>query len=225
MPRKNLCCVPQCEYVPGTVRHKFPVLEERFSESLNVLGLESGPSNESTSLEALPAHEELTNRGQIPGFEKDFTTSTGDCNNPTMSGGVLCSLENNPQHKQAVTVSSHHLAPAAEDTADLLLFMDHLFDSVNGSSAVPIKGNNLRCAVTIKSDHEEFRETAFKVLYELCFGGSQAVTERVCDLVPSPKQCALKIFTNFEPPSIGGWAHQTPPKVLTGYGLDYKSEN
>nr|CAD7201319.1 unnamed protein product [Timema douglasi] len=41
---------------------------------------------------------------QIPGIEKNFTTSTGDCNNPSTMPCVLCSLENNPQHKQGSSV-------------------------------------------------------------------------------------------------------------------------
>nr|CAD7404917.1 unnamed protein product [Timema poppensis] len=44
-----------------------------------------------------------------------------------------------PAQWSGVTISPEHLTPEAEDTADLLLFMDRLFDSVNGSSAVPIK--------------------------------------------------------------------------------------
>nr|CAD7615073.1 unnamed protein product [Timema genevievae] len=66
----------------------------------------------------------------------------------------------------SVTISPGHLTTEAEDTADLLLFMDRFFDSVNGSSPVPIKGKKLRCAVTKKSEHEKFWKIAIKVSYK-----------------------------------------------------------
>ncbi|XP_063216691.1 uncharacterized protein LOC134527710 isoform X2 [Bacillus rossius redtenbacheri] len=56
------------------------------------------------------------------------------------------------------------LPPEAADTADLFLFMDMLFDSVNGSSVRPKKGKLLRCAVTKTSPHVDFWHEAIQVL-------------------------------------------------------------
>jgi hypothetical protein len=53
---------------------------------------------------------------------------------------------------------------SAVDTADFLLFVDKLFDSVNGSSINPINGKLLRCAVKTNSPHLQFWEEALKVL-------------------------------------------------------------
>lgn len=61
------------------------------------------------------------------------------------------------------------LDAGAEDTADMLLFMDQLFDSVNGSSVVCSEGKKLRCAVTSSSKHEEFWGMALKVLSSMEF--------------------------------------------------------
>lgn len=56
------------------------------------------------------------------------------------------------------------MEPAAADTADLLLFMVKLFDSVNGSSVVPQNGKILQCAMTCKSGHIKFWNDPIKVL-------------------------------------------------------------
>lgn len=52
----------------------------------------------------------------------------------------------------------------AVHTSDFLLFMDKLFDSVNGVSLQPLKGKTLRTAVTKTSGHHEFWVNAIQVL-------------------------------------------------------------
>ncbi|CAH1383591.1 unnamed protein product [Tenebrio molitor] len=49
--------------------------------------------------------------------------------------------------------SEFYLTPKAVHTADLLLFFDKLFDSVNGSAHLLSPGKNLRSVVTQKSEH------------------------------------------------------------------------
>lgn len=49
-----------------------------------------------------------------------------------------------------------NLDTSAIGTAMLCLFMDKLFDSVNGSTVNPPIGKELRCAVTKTSPHWEF---------------------------------------------------------------------
>lgn len=61
------------------------------------------------------------------------------------------------------------LPPSCEDTADFLLFMDKLFDSVNGSSVTSETGKSLRCAITSKSDHLAFWNEAITVLRSVKF--------------------------------------------------------
>ncbi|XP_025831294.1 uncharacterized protein LOC108735562 [Agrilus planipennis] len=48
------------------------------------------------------------------------------------------------------------LDPSANDTADLLLFFDMLFDSFNGSQVKSSIGKRLRCMVKHNSDHFQF---------------------------------------------------------------------
>lgn len=78
------------------------------------------------------------------------------------------------------------LVPEAKDTADFLLFMDSLFDSVNGSRPVPVEGKNFRCAATKTSPHQEFWPKALKVLDSMAF------------------QCP-KTKSRSVPPSIKNW--------------------
>ncbi|KAJ8916400.1 hypothetical protein NQ315_014610 [Exocentrus adspersus] len=57
----------------------------------------------------------------------------------------------------------------AVDTAEFLLFMDKLFDSVNGSRINPKGGKRLRVAISSTSEHMSFWQEAITVLQSLCF--------------------------------------------------------
>jgi len=63
-----------------------------------------------------------------------------------------------------VSYSLQDLPKEAANTADFLLFMDKLFDSLNGSTRKPQKGKTLRCAVTSSSPHVPFWKEAIRVL-------------------------------------------------------------
>lgn len=49
---------------------------------------------------------------------------------------------------QLVETSEFYLNPKATETADLLLFFDRVFDSVNDTLRYPLPGKDLRCVVT-----------------------------------------------------------------------------
>lgn len=70
------------------------------------------------------------------------------------------------EHTENTTKS---LPKEAESTAELLLFMDKVFDSVNGSSVTPKHGKQLRCAVTKVSNHREFWIQAITVFNTMEF--------------------------------------------------------
>ncbi|KAJ8926636.1 hypothetical protein NQ314_021000 [Rhamnusium bicolor] len=57
----------------------------------------------------------------------------------------------------------------AADTGDFILFMDKLFDSLNGNSKVAASSKPLKGGVTDTSEHEEFWRTSIKVLQEMKF--------------------------------------------------------
>lgn len=57
--------------------------------------------------------------------------------------------------------------PAAEDTG--VLFIDKLFDSMNGSTILPPAGKKLRCAVTKTSAHWDFWNQALRTLETMTF--------------------------------------------------------
>ena len=59
--------------------------------------------------------------------------------------------------------------PKAADTAELLYFFDKLFDSVNGSSLRAPHKKTLRCAVTAKSPHVQFWNSAVPILRSTYF--------------------------------------------------------
>jgi len=61
------------------------------------------------------------------------------------------------------------LDTSAEDTGLLCLFIDKLFDSVNGSTILPPAGKNLRCAVTKTSAHWNFWNEALRTLETMTF--------------------------------------------------------
>lgn len=57
----------------------------------------------------------------------------------------------------------------AEGTADFILFVDKLFDSVNGSLLIPEFGKPLRSAIKENSQHHKFYEEAVSVLNSMKF--------------------------------------------------------
>nr|GFC14644.1 hypothetical protein [Tanacetum cinerariifolium] len=71
--------------------------------------------------------------------------------------------------KLLATWSVKQLDPSAVDTAKFCLFMDKLFDSVNGSMALPTIGKELRCAVTKTSCHWDFWKEALTILKSMKF--------------------------------------------------------
>jgi hypothetical protein len=61
------------------------------------------------------------------------------------------------------------LPQEAIGTANFLLFVDKLFDSVNGSALNPFDGNLLRRAVTSRTEHVNFWNEALRVLESIQF--------------------------------------------------------
>ncbi|XP_063226617.1 uncharacterized protein LOC134533179 isoform X1 [Bacillus rossius redtenbacheri] len=68
------------------------------------------------------------------------------------------------------------LEKSAIDTADFLLFMDKLFDSVNGTRIHAVEGKLLRCAVTARSPHVQFWRDAIPVLESIQFTNGKTST-------------------------------------------------
>jgi hypothetical protein len=66
-------------------------------------------------------------------------------------------------------VSSFYIHPKATETADLLLFFDKLFDSVNGSFKHLSPGKELRTVVTQKSKHVFFWKSCLPVISSMFF--------------------------------------------------------
>ncbi|KAL1512446.1 hypothetical protein ABEB36_002037 [Hypothenemus hampei] len=64
---------------------------------------------------------------------------------------------------------SNNIPKEAASTAEFLLFMDKVFDSVNGSSLKRKRGKTLRCAVTERSIHKEFWREAINVFQSMRF--------------------------------------------------------
>ncbi|KAB0793229.1 hypothetical protein PPYR_12849 [Photinus pyralis] len=83
---------------------------------------------------------------------------------------VAVAIRNKAKYSQKLSDPNHpeYLDPAAHDTADLLLFFDELFDSVNGHTLYsPIK--KLRCVVSNKSHHMRFWQDAIAVIRSMSF--------------------------------------------------------
>lgn len=104
--------------------------------------------------------------------------------------------------------SIFYLDPSATDTADLLLFFDQLFDSVNGSSLVSPAGKELRRVVTIKSKHLETWKNAIVILKSMFYSSGQS----------------QKIIT----PSLKNWQHTINSfiyiwQILRNNGFSYFS--
>jgi len=54
-------------------------------------------------------------------------------------------------------------------TANLCLFFDQLFDSVNGSYNKIVDGKKYRTAITMKSNHSDLWEKSLPVLHSMVF--------------------------------------------------------
>ncbi|XP_026476296.1 uncharacterized protein LOC113381848, partial [Ctenocephalides felis] len=82
-------------------------------------------------------------------------------------------------------------------TGQFLMFMDYLFDSVNGLSKLPLNGKQFRCAISNKSAHTIFWREAKLVLNSMQFIKSKSL---------------VKVLT--KPPCIKNW-------IRTIEGLSY----
>ena len=71
----------------------------------------------------------------------------------------MARIENNPDD----------ILKEVESTAELLLFMDKVFDSVNGAALSIKSGKKMRCAVTATSRNLEFWREAIKVFESMSF--------------------------------------------------------
>lgn len=63
-----------------------------------------------------------------------------------------------------IVIGYKGIDPGAEDTGQLCLFIDNLFDSVNGNVIKPSPGKELRSAVTLNSPHWKFWPKCLDVL-------------------------------------------------------------
>uniref|UniRef100_A0A1Y1NHP2 THAP-type domain-containing protein n=1 Tax=Photinus pyralis TaxID=7054 RepID=A0A1Y1NHP2_PHOPY len=82
-------------------------------------------------------------------------------------------------------LSPHNIPTNATETAELVLFMDKCFDSVNGSKYV--QENRLRCAVSKDSPHFDFWLEALKVFESM--------------------RCLRSNGSKYKPPTIHNWVH------------------
>lgn len=71
--------------------------------------------------------------------------------------------------KELPTTSDFYLDPNASDTADVLLFFDKLFDSVNSNGIYSPPEKPLRSAVTENSAHVVFWQSAIPILESMHF--------------------------------------------------------
>lgn len=67
----------------------------------------------------------------------------------------------------------HYLDSKASETADLFLFVDELFDSLNARQTAIVPGKKLRSVVTVNSNHVNFWVTiALPLLKSMYFANS-----------------------------------------------------
>ncbi|KAJ8914162.1 hypothetical protein NQ315_016241 [Exocentrus adspersus] len=78
--------------------------------------------------------------------------------------------------KELPSNSSYYLPPSASDTADLLLFFDEVFDSVNGNLLHPPLGKELRGVVSEKSKHVNVWQESLPVIKSMYFTTSSSRT-------------------------------------------------
>ncbi|XP_030765395.1 uncharacterized protein LOC115889514 [Sitophilus oryzae] len=86
-----------------------------------------------------------------------------------------------------VVADLNYLPQGAVSTAEFLLFMDYVFDSVNGSYVSIKKGKTLKCAITKSTGHKTFWAEAIKVFSSMEFSSGSK--------------------THIVPPSIKNWMH------------------
>ncbi|KAK9739154.1 hypothetical protein QE152_g9286 [Popillia japonica] len=65
--------------------------------------------------------------------------------------------------------SPHNISASGLETAEFLLLMDKVFDSVNGASIPPRSDKMLRCAATPTSMHDNFWTEAIQVFESMEF--------------------------------------------------------
>ncbi|CAH0564359.1 unnamed protein product [Brassicogethes aeneus] len=107
------------------------------------------------------------------------------------------------------------LNPQAMDTADLILFLDKLFDSVNGLKRRPPPGKPLLSVVTETSDHLSFWTSAISTLRSMFFVSDSTSKSKSTSSYPSIKnwistlhgfvyvrEKVLKLFDFFSPRSF-----------------------
>ncbi|XP_049817860.1 uncharacterized protein LOC126264344 [Aethina tumida] len=78
--------------------------------------------------------------------------------------------------KELTPTSQYFVSPKATETADLLLFFDQLFDSVNGSAINSHVGKDLRSVVTFKSKDFMFWQQSLPILKSMYFNSHQIFT-------------------------------------------------
>ncbi|KAF2889241.1 hypothetical protein ILUMI_16932 [Ignelater luminosus] len=83
---------------------------------------------------------------------------------PRVAAGMKCM-----SRLSAVAPDECTIDPKASQTAELLLFFDKLFDSVNGHDVRPQVGKELRSAITSKSQHIQFWDAAIDILRSMYF--------------------------------------------------------
>jgi hypothetical protein len=70
------------------------------------------------------------------------------------------------------TKTEYNLPEEAEHTADFILFMDELFDSLNGNTKLAPQGKPLKGGMSQNSEHEAFWRSAIIVLNTVCYYNS-----------------------------------------------------
>jgi hypothetical protein len=70
------------------------------------------------------------------------------------------------------TKTEYNLPEEAEHTADFILFMDELFDSLNGNTKLAPQGKPLKGGMSQNSEHETFWRSAIIVLNTVCYYNS-----------------------------------------------------
>jgi hypothetical protein len=86
-----------------------------------------------------------------------------------------------------------YLAPEASSTADLLLFFDRLFDSVNGSASSGQPGKELRRLVTETSDHLTVWRDSLPVLQSMFYSSDKGklITTSIKNWVHNIRACII----------------------------------
>jgi hypothetical protein len=65
--------------------------------------------------------------------------------------------------------SEYKLEKEAAETGEFILFIDQLFDSLNGNSKISQKSKPLKGGVTRNSGHEKFWKNSIKLLEKMSF--------------------------------------------------------